>query len=306
MRVFIEMNIEKSISLVMVTYNSFPFFKDSIEYLNKFIYDIDLEIIIVDNNSKDVDTHDYLDELKLLNNKSIKVIKLTKNTGYSVAMNVGMNYAKYEFVLCFNNDIYVDENSNEAFVSMYNLLNENIEIGAISPLFVKEDKTSDLNYVVKANPISAVAGRLTRIFSNRSKNDEANALKPNSKGCATVDILSGQFFIMRKSVYFNIVGGFDTRYFLYSSDWDISRTLKFHGLKSVIYTKATLTHGVGKSTSRARFLATFDIYKSFAQYLLKWEIFPFIRFLLYRVLFTLPALAEITLRSFKKNKNVSD
>jgi len=306
MKVYATMNLKKSISLVMVTYNSFPFFKDSIEYLNKFIYDIDLEIIVVDNDSKDINTHNYLDKLKSLNNESIKVIKLTKNTGYSVAMNVGMNYAKHEFILCFNNDIYVDENSNEAFVTMYNLLNENMEIGAISPLFVKEDKTPDLNYVVKANPINAITGRLTRIFSNRSKHDEENALNPDAKGCATVDILSGQFFIMRKSIYFNIVGGFDTRYFLYSSDWDISRTLKFHGLKSIIYTKATLTHGVGKSTSRARFLATFDIYKSFAQYLLKWEIFPFIRFLFYRLLFTLPALTEITLRSFKNNKNVSD
>jgi len=300
------MNIKKSISLVMVTYNSFPFFKDSIELLSKYIYDINLEIIIVDNDSKDKDTHNYLDELKLLNNESIKIIKLNKNTGYSVAMNVGMNYARNEFILCFNNDIYVDENSNEAFLAMYDILNDNLDVGAISPLFVKEDKTPDLNYIVKAKPISAISNRIMRIFSNRSKYNELDTLVPDAKGCAAVDILSGQFFMMRKSVYFNIVGGFDTRYFLYSSDWDISRKLKFCGLKSIVYTKAILTHGVGKSTARARFLSTFDIYKSFAQYLLKWEIFPFIRSTLYRLFFTVPALAEIALRSWKKNKNVSD
>lgn len=295
------------ISIVMVTYNSYPFFKKSIELIEKNLNDFSLEIIIVDNDSKDVETIEYLKLLEINNSEKFrfKIVKLNKNTGFSIGMNVGVSYASYKTILCFNNDIYLDVNSNTVFVAMYKYIYENTNVGIISPIFEKEDGSPDINYNLGFNVFNLVFDRLSRIFSNKSKYNSREILLAKNKDYVDVVSLSGQFFMMRRST-FDLIGGFDTRYFLYSSDWDVSEKINMHGLRNVIYTKGKLIHGVGSSSSRARYISTFDLYKSFAQFILKWKIIPFFRKNIYFILFIIPVNLEIFIRNIKSNKNVSE
>jgi len=304
-----DIKSRRQISLIMVTYNSYPFFEDALNLLQRHIVDIDIEYIIVDNKSPDKETHKCLDDLKAQNNPLMKVVKLDNNSGYSTAMNIGVNYASFDTILTFDNDVFVDADANAYFVEMYDLLQKNLDYGLISPLFNKEDGTPDINYFIKFNIYTMLYERFSRIFSDKSKYDSLDKLSEQPKddnGCIGVRFVAGQFFLMRKSVYFNIVKGWDTRYFLGVSDTDVCETLNFYGLKNVIYPKANLVHGGSKSNNRAPFIVTFENYKTFAQYILKWNIFPFVRTVLYRILFSLPAYLEMQFRKVNNNKNVSD
>jgi len=300
--------VKKQISIILVTYNSYPFFKQSIELIEQNLNGFQVEIVVVDNASKDNESNEYLnilDKKMPANNIEYTIIKLSKNTGISVAVNVGVAHSKYDTVICFNNDIYLDDNSNSTFIDMYNYLHDNNNIGVISPIFVKLDGSPDINYNLEFNIINTITDRIRKIFSNKSKYESHEKLLSLNKDYINVDSLSGQFFMMKKGIY-TMVGGFDINYFLYSLDWDMSEKIKQHGLYNTVYTKGILVHGVGSSTARARYLSTFDLYKSFAQFLIKWKIKPFIIKTINVVLFSLPTILEILLRNLKNNKNVSD
>ena len=299
---------KRKLTIVMVTYNSFPFFKDSTDLLVKHIKDIELEIIIVDNNSNQLETLEYLDILDKEDN-NFKIVKLARNGGYSTAMNIGINYASNEFVLTHDNDIFVDVNANEYYVEMYDLLEKNLDYGLISPLFVKEDGSPDINFFINFDVLNMVYQRISRIFSDKSKYDsleELNKLDIDENSCVSVKVISGQFFLMRKSVYFNILGGWDTRYFLGISDTDVCEKMNFYGLRNILYTKGKLVHGVSKTNNDASFIVTFEFFKSFLQFMLKWRFFPFLRSSIYKVMFTIPTWMEILFRRINGNKNVSD
>jgi len=206
------MSNQRKLSVVMVTYNSFPFFKDSIKLLLQHIKDIELEIIVVDNNSSQVETLDYLDILEK-ENDNIKTVKLARNGGYSTAMNIGMNYTSNEFVLTCDNDVFVDEQSNLHFVKMYDLIENNLHYGLISPLFVKEDGSPDINYFINFDIVNMLYERFSRVFSDKSKYsslDKLNDLDRDENDCIEVALVAGQFYLMRKNVYFNILKGWDT------------------------------------------------------------------------------------------------
>jgi GT2 family glycosyltransferase len=302
---------KRKLSIVMVTYNSFPFFKDSTELLIKHIKSIDLEIIIVDNKSTQIETIECLDELKEKYSSIVKIVKLNSNSGYPTAMNIGMNYTLNDMVLTLDNDVFVDSNSDKYFVEMYDLIENNLDYGLISPLFLKEDSTPDINYFITFNIFQMLYERFSRMFSDKSKHDSLSRLSKLPKdqnGCFSVELIAAQFFLMRKSVYFNILKGWDTRYFLGLSDSDVCKTLTFYGLKNIIYPKGKMVHGCSKTNNHesVRFFVLYDNFRTFGQFMMKWKIMPFIRNSIYKIIFIIPTWIEIIFRAIVGNKTVSD
>ena len=88
-----------------------------------------MEIIIVDNGSSDVDIKtmkDYADRFS-----DIKLIENGENLGFAAGNNVGMKAASGEYVLLLNNDTFVSPGSIQAMLQ--NLKNDP-SIGAVGPL----------------------------------------------------------------------------------------------------------------------------------------------------------------------------
>ena len=69
------------------------------------LFDSDAEIIVVDNGSND-GSAEYLKS----NLPEVRIVKLSSNTGFSHAMNIGMRMAKGKFVVSLNNDVITDGN----------------------------------------------------------------------------------------------------------------------------------------------------------------------------------------------------
>lgn len=298
--------MNKKISVVMVTYNSYPYFKQSIALMELHLSELVSEIIVIDNNSPDQETTDYLDCLENKNDTiKIRVVRLERNTGISIGMNLGVAMSENDVILIFNNDIYVDENGAALFSHLLQKLIDHDDVGIISPLFVKENGEPDINFTVDMDILNMVYSRISNIFSTKQKMNALDGLVSDEEGYAKVRLLSGQFFLMKKKI-FEVVGGFDESYFVYSTDWDFAEKINHFGLKNIVYTGASLVHGVGMSTSRAKFRSTMDLYTSFARFLLKWKVYPTLNKLFFKTVFFIPVVVELTIRYVKGNKNVSD
>ena len=88
-----------------------------------------MEIIIVDNNSKDEDLRKIKKFCKPY--KNIKIIENEQNLGFAKGNNIGIKQSNGEYILLLNNDTYV---APGAIFSMINQLKNNKKIGVVGPL----------------------------------------------------------------------------------------------------------------------------------------------------------------------------
>lgn len=121
-------------AIIILNYNSK---RDTIRYVNEIKnYDILDTIIVVDNNSSNLNEFEDLEKLK---SDNIYVIKSPKNGGYSYGNNYGLNYLdknigkEYDYVVISNPDVEVSE---EAFKLCFKELEENERIAVCSPIML--------------------------------------------------------------------------------------------------------------------------------------------------------------------------
>lgn len=95
------------ISVVIPNYNGVDLLSKNLPIVIADTYSFDkaAEFIIVDNGSTD-GSLDYLRN----EHPMVKIIKLSKNTGFSHAVNVGIRSAKGGFIVLINNDVYTNGN----------------------------------------------------------------------------------------------------------------------------------------------------------------------------------------------------
>jgi len=105
--------MEKLVSIVITTWNSFDLTKQCIESVQKNTKK-PFEIILVDNGSKDKSIEKLEKQFSDLNN--LKVIKNKVNKGFPFALNQGYRESKGYYVVHLNNDAFVTENWLEELI----------------------------------------------------------------------------------------------------------------------------------------------------------------------------------------------
>lgn len=187
------MDIYKDITLILVTYRSEKLILKNLEVLKKF------PVIIVDNSN----SH----ELDLIVRKynNIKLIKSSKNLGYGKANNLAVNSAITSFILIINPDIILDEDAiNNLFKSF---LKDPDKIGILGPSLY--DKNMNRRTNGSKSYINQLKGHKVSSKSNNIPFDET---------CC--EFLMGCCYLMKRD-FFNILGGFDTNFFMYYEDCDL-------------------------------------------------------------------------------------
>jgi len=124
------------ISTIIVNYNSSIHVNrliNSLKVIDQYIK----EIIIIDNNSEDIN------KLKL--NSKIKLVKNKINYGFAKAVNQGIKKSKNEIILLINPDCYIENNS---ILKSINKISKEKKIGAIGG---KIKKANSNNYHLTAN-----------------------------------------------------------------------------------------------------------------------------------------------------------
>ena len=223
------------LSIIILNYNVRYFLELCLKSVTLAIRDIDAEVIVVDNASSDTSC-----EMIAQLFPNVILVKNEENFGFSKGNNIGVSYAKGEFICILNPDTLVPE---DIFKKLIAFSEPKLKLGAVGcklingiGAYLPESKRN----------VPYVSAAIKKLFGN-SKTYYANHLDEEESG--PVDVLVGAFMFVRKKT-FNMVGGFDEDYFMYGEDIDISYKLLKFGYQNYYFGGVTILHFKGESTLR--------------------------------------------------------
>jgi GT2 family glycosyltransferase len=192
----------------------------------------EIEIIIVDNDSRDSSV-EILRSL-LGKEKPIKLMQTEKNIGFSGGNNLGVKTASGDYILIVNPDTTLEKDSLE---KMFNFLNSRDDIAIVGPQLVFPSGTirdsyrtfpTILDIIIKRTPLSIFFPKRMRDYLQWDKSPYETR---------EVDWLVGACMFIKKD-FFEKIGGFDERFFLFFDDTDLCKRCRLNGKKVVYFPEA--------------------------------------------------------------------
>ena len=237
------------LSVVIVSYNVKFFLEQCLCSLKKAVVFSDqlrgkTEVIIVDNASTD-GTVDFLTPLF----PAFHFISNADNLGFSKANNQGLFICKGEYVLFLNPDTILAEDSLDASISFFRSKPFAGAVGVHmvdgSGQFLRESKRGFPDPAASLFKMTGLAG----LFPN-SKIFSAYYHGNLDESCShAVDILSGAFILVKKSIL-DQIGGFDERFYMYAEDIDLCYRINLSGFQNYYFAGTTIIHFKGESTKK--------------------------------------------------------
>jgi GT2 family glycosyltransferase len=258
--------MQTKLSISIVTFNNIKTINQCIESLIKYLPpEINSSIYIIDNASSD---NTYATLCQLENKyKIIKIKKMSKNIGYGMAHNSVLSILESDFHLYCNPDIIAKKNFIEPLVE---LLNDDKEIGLVVPKIL--DLAGAHQFLCRRYPgISDLILRrspqfLKKIFIKKLKHYEMKDV--DSSKNIEVQCASGAFVLCR-TPYLKLIKGFDSRYFLYFEDFDMTRNFQINSFKTVYTPNAEVFHEGGYASRKSVKIAFIHLISA-VKYFYKW------------------------------------
>ncbi len=128
--------IVPKVSIIIPVFNALSLTQECLRSLSGDTHNIEYEIIIVDNASKD-NTPNWLRE-ESKKNASLRIFTMEKNVGFGPAVNFGIRQSRGEFIVILNNDTIV---AKGWLGFLINAMEKDDSIGIVSPVtnYVGED-----------------------------------------------------------------------------------------------------------------------------------------------------------------------
>ncbi len=232
------------LSIVIVNYNVKHFLEQCLHSVFNAIKNIDAEVFVVDNNSVD-------GSVVMIKEKfpKVKLIANTVNYGFSKANNQAIKQAKGEYVLLLNPDTLVEEDSFEKVLAF---MDKTPDAGGLGVKMI-DGSGNFLPESKRALPTPAVAFYkifgLSKLFPKSKKFGKYHLTYLNKDQTHEVEILSGAFMLLRKSVI-DKIGLLDETFFMYGEDIDWSYRVILSGYKNYYFADTTIIHYKGESTKK--------------------------------------------------------
>lgn len=244
------------LTVIIVNYNVEYFLDQCLSSVKEASKNLKVETIVVDNNSID-------GSIKMLkeNHPEVPVIENKENLGFSKANNIAIQQAEGEFILLLNPDTVVAE---DTFDKTVEFLKDNPDYGGLGVRMV-DGKGRFLPESKRGLPTPTVAfykiSGLSKIFPKSKKFSKYHAghLKEDESG--EVDILSGAFMMIRKSVL-DKIGLLDETFFMYGEDIDLSYRIQLGGYKNHYAADTAIIHYKGESTKKSSVNYVFVFYRA--------------------------------------------
>ncbi|BFG74334.1 glycosyltransferase family 2 protein [Paraburkholderia terrae] len=230
-----------------------------------------LRLTIIDNGGlPDIETS--LDTLRG-NSINCEILSGHGNIGYGCGHNLAIENSPYSFHLVLNPDIELDA---RALSSAVDFLDTYPEAGLLTPRI--GDDAGRLQYLCRRYPTLAdlfvrgfLPARARQLFDKRLARYEMRDLINERDTVWDPPIVSGCFMVFRTTVL-KALAGFDSRYFLYFEDYDLS--LRAHEVTRVVYAPVVrvLHHGGGAARKGSAHIRMFvsSAFKFFNRFGWKW------------------------------------
>ncbi len=217
------------VSIVIVNFNTGSILRMCIESLYEYETEMNPEIIIVDNNSND----DSVSTMKEIESQypNVCCISLDRSVSFSEANNIGIDYAKGEFVLIMNPDIIF---TGPVLSGLTASLKAN-NLSAVCPSLVGQDAKfqnryfqrfpSVLQYVLFYSLISKLFSGSVKLSNRYLCNED---ITTSSEGIQITEQIPCAFLLTTRE-YFDKCGKMDERFKLFFEDVDLCYRLKKFG-----------------------------------------------------------------------------
>lgn len=246
----------KGISVVLVNYNSGRLLRNALESITEGEKNNDIEIIVVDNNSRDSSLREarrFFPQVTYIINR--------KNFGFSKAVNQGLRTAKAKAVLLLNPDTSI---SSKALLEMADFLDKFPSTGIIGPKLLNPDGTRQLSCRSFPGIENAIFNRyspLTRIFPGNRFSQKYLLSQCEYEHPTEVDWVSGACMMIKK-LLLDEIGLFDENFFMYCEDVDICLRANKAGWRVHYLPQIQAVHQIRNGKSRASLKSIIDHHMS--------------------------------------------
>jgi len=234
------------LSVIIVSWNVRDYLRQALKSVVEAAREISHEIIVVDNHSSDGSA-----EMAEMECPIARIIASGANEGFSAACNRGIQASSGDYILILNPDTYV---SPDALTKALLFMNSHPEAGAAGARmtdgngrFLPESKRGFPSPLTSLFRFTGMG----RLFP-RSALFNAYYLgsMPEEETCRA-DILTGAFMMIRREAL-ERAGLFDTRYFLYGEDIDMSWRIRKAGYFNYYLPDVHIIHYKGRSAIKDR------------------------------------------------------
>lgn len=234
----------KLISIITVNFNQHQVNIDFLKSIIKNKPQNIIEIIFVDNGSKE----EYEKEYKAIYPELI-YIRSDNNLGFAAGNNLGINRASGDYLLLLNNDTEITTDTIDVLV---NEMENNLQIGLLSPLILYHDQPEIIQYAgfTEMNYLTCRNNGIGFMEVNKGQFDNISSETGYCHGAA---------MICRKSDL-EFVGVMADEFFLYYEELDWCEKFKKAGKKIWFTGKTKIYHkesiSVGKDSAIKTYFMT--------------------------------------------------
>lgn len=253
----------KDLSIIIISYNTLTITRQCLKALTDCLTNsqrLKTEIILVDNGSTDGSLEMLEQEKEKIIKKNdlsldIKLIKNDGNKGFAKANNDAFSHSSGKYVLFLNSDAIIKK---LVLSDLVYYMDKNPEVGVITIKVTLPDGQLDLashrgypslwrsfTYFSKLEYLFKHIPKLTKLFGGY------HLLHLDLNTIHEVDSVSGAFYFTRANIL-KKTGGFDTKFFMYGEDLDLSHRIKKLGYKIIFYPLYEVIHLKYKSGLKKR------------------------------------------------------
>ena len=232
-----QLETKVDVTAIIVNYNTAHLLSEVIEKLRHSSGNLSLQLILVDNASRDGSI-----QLMRRDFGDCQIISNDVNVGFGRANNQALAFAQGRYVLLLNTDAFV---APDSLVRTVRYLDENPRCGLLGVRLEGRDGTlqpSCRYFPTPWNEFLMTTG-LARFFPPVRMVDDMTWDHASVREC---DWVPGCYYLVRRSVT-DQVGLFDPRFFLYYEEVDHCRAVKAAGWRVAYYPDTTVVHIGGES-----------------------------------------------------------
>jgi len=232
------------LSICIVTYNARKWLKGCLDSIDDNTKLDNLEIIVVDNGSKD-----GVEELLNRDYPHVRFIGNDNNQGYTRPMNQSLQAAHGKYLMQLNPDTSV---LPAAFDQLIDFMDRNEQIGICGPKVLNRDGTFQKQCRRgEPRPLAMISYflKLSNLFPSSKMLGGYLLEYEDEDATIEVDALSGSCMVIRREVV-DQIGYLDEQFFAYQEDTDMCTRARHAGWKVYYYPQAQIIHYGGQGGSR--------------------------------------------------------
>lgn len=232
------------LSIIMVSYNTADYTRRAIESVYTETSQTDFELIVVDNASTD-------DSVQVLRATfpDLTLIESADNLGFAGGVCLGVAQAQGDYLLLLNPDTIIRE---AAIDKLLQFAGQHPDNGIWGGVTLNNDLSVNTQHAWSKPTFTTLlfsALGLSKAFSNSCFFNHANYGCWQRDSVKAVDILSGCFFLTKRTVW-DQLGGLDPQFFMYAEEADYCLRALQQGYQPVVTPEARIIHHGGVSHSR--------------------------------------------------------